>query len=106
MKSTKRTKISTSTSTLTQSKKVRLQHQAPEAKRVCVAGSFNKWQPEAAPLKAETDGLWSIELELPPGTYEYRFVVDGCWCDDPNATETASNLFGGHNAVLRVSATA
>jgi len=105
MKTTKRTKKSTSASTLAQAKRIRLQHHAPEAKRVCVAGSFNEWQPEAAPLKAEADGLWNLELNLPPGTYEYRFVVDGCWCDDPNATETTPNLFGGHNAVLRVSAT-
>jgi 1,4-alpha-glucan branching enzyme len=85
---------------------VRLQYHVPEAKRVCVAGSFNGWQVEAAPLKAEDDGLGTLELELRPGTYEYRLIVDGCWCDDPNATETVPNPFGGYNAVLRVSAPA
>jgi 1,4-alpha-glucan branching enzyme len=104
MKKIKRTKKSTPAATPARSKKVRLQHHAPEAKRVCVAGSFNNWQPDAAPMQSRAVGLWTIELELPPGTYEYRFVVDGCWCDDPNATETTPNLFGGHNGVLRVSA--
>ena len=41
-------------------------------------------------------------VDLPPGDYEYRFVVDGCWCSDPEAKETAPNPFGDHNAVLRV----
>lgn len=82
--------------------RVRLQYRAPDAKRICVAGTFNDWQPDAAPMQPQADGLWTIGLELPPGTYEYRFVVDGCWCDDPNATETASKSFNGQNAVLRV----
>ena len=105
MKSTKRTKKSTPSATPARSKKVRLQHRAPDAKRVCVAGSFNNWQPDAAPMKPQADALWTIELELPPGAYEYRFVVDGCWCDDPNDTQTLPNPFGGRNAVLRVSCT-
>lgn len=94
------------TSTGSPPQRMRLQYRAPEARRVCVAGTFNNWQPDAAPMQPQADGLWSIELELPPGTYEYRFVVDGCcWCSDPNATDTVLNPFGDYNAVLRISAT-
>ena len=85
------------------SEKVRLQYHAPKAKRVCMAGTFNNWQPDAAPLQQQADGLWSIELPLRPGTYEYLFVVDGCWRPDPNATGTTPNPFGALNSVLRVS---
>ena len=95
----KRTKKSAATAG---SRKVRLQHRAPEAQRVCVAGTFNNWQPDAVALQRQADGVWTIELELAPGTYEYRFIVDGVWCDDPNAAETAPNFVGGCNAVLRV----
>ena len=102
---TKRTTKPASATTPTSGRKVRLQFRAPKAKRVCVAGTFNNWQPEAAMMQPQADGLWNLELELPPGTYEYRFVVDGCWCDDPHVTEKVSNPFGGCNAVLRVSAT-
>ena len=42
---------------------------------------------------------WHLELELTPGTYEYRFVVDGDWCDDPEAMLRVANPFGGENAV-------
>jgi 1,4-alpha-glucan branching enzyme len=100
----KRTKKSAPAPKPAGGKKVRLEYRAPDAKSVCVAGTFNNWQRDATPMRAEAGGVWSIELELAPGIYEYRFVVDGCWCDDPNAAETTPNLFGGCNTVLRVSA--
>jgi len=83
---------------------VRLEYRTPEAKRVSVAGTFNGWQPDGTPMRQDGDGVWAVELELLPGAYEYRFVVDGtCWCSDPNATDAALNPFGDYNAVLRVS---
>lgn len=81
---------------------VRLQYQAPEAKSVYVAGTFNDWRCDLTPLLAVKAGLWAVELELPPGDYEYRFVVDGYWFSDRGASETAPNPFGSHNSVLRV----
>ena len=84
--------------------KVRFQCHAPTAQRVCVAGTFNDWQPDATLLQAQADGLWMAELPLLPGNYEYLFVVDGCWRQDPNATETTPNPFGELNAVVRVNA--
>jgi 1,4-alpha-glucan branching enzyme len=102
---TKRTKKPASAATLVHGTKVCLKYHAPDAKRVCVAGTFNDWQPDAAPMQPQADGFWTIELELPSGTYEYRFVVDGCcWCSDPKATDVVLNPFGDYNAVLRVSA--
>jgi hypothetical protein len=51
-----------------------------------------------------TDGKWAKELALPPGRYQYRFVVDGQWVDDSAATELIPNLFGTANAALVVAA--
>ena len=70
--------------------------------KVCLAGSFNDWQPDATPMVALGNGRWMKELTLPPGRYEYRFVVNGEWVDDPNAKATAPNPHGGVNAVLTV----
>ena len=70
--------------------------------QVCLAGSFNDWRPDAAPMVALADGRWVKEISLPPGRYEYRFVVNGQWADDPNAKETAPNPHGGVNAMLTV----
>lgn len=81
-----------------------LEFQDPGAKTVCVAGSFNEWKPEKAPLLRKSNGLWVGDVLVPPGRYEYLFVVDGQWVPDPNANETVQNPFGGKNSVLTVSA--
>ncbi|MCW5557209.1 MAG: response regulator [Verrucomicrobiae bacterium] len=82
---------------------LRLTH--PTAQQVCVAGSFNDWQPDATPMTRRDDGQWVKELTLPPGRYEYRLIVDGEWADDPAAAELIPNAFGTANAVLVVSHT-
>jgi 1,4-alpha-glucan branching enzyme len=75
----------------------------PDAKNVCVAGSFNDWKPEKAPLVPMGNGRWVGDLAVKPGRYEYLFVVDGQWMPDPNAKETVQNPFGGRNSILGVS---
>jgi 1,4-alpha-glucan branching enzyme len=72
----------------------------PEAKAVCVAGSFNGWKPESTPLTRTGNGRWVGDLSVQPGRYEYLFVVDGQWMPDPNAKEAVANPFGGTNSVL------
>ncbi len=74
----------------------------PTAQQVCIAGSFNDWHPGATPMIRLNEGQWAKELALPPGRYEYRFVVDGQWADDPAAMELIPNPFGTTNAVLVV----
>lgn len=81
---------------------VRLETVQPDAIDVCVAGSFNDWQPQATPLIPLGDGKWAKELTLPDGRYEYRFVVDGVWMSDPKAQENAPNPFGSMNSVLTI----
>ena len=69
------------------------------AKSVAVAGSFNNWSTKKTPLRKEGE-RWTTTLKLPRGRYEYRFVVDGNWVNDPNAKESAANPFGSSNSVL------
>ncbi len=75
---------------------------APEANEVQVAGAFNDWRPEANPLEHTGSGEWATRLTLKSGQYEYRFVVDGVWTDDPRASQGSTNPFGGLNSVLKV----
>src|SRR5215472_15620395 len=75
----------------------------PDAKSVYVAGSFNDWKPEKAPLSPTGNGRWVGDLTLKPGRHEYLFVVDGQWMPDPNAKESVQNPFGGRNSILGVS---
>ena len=75
---------------------------APEAKVVQLAGTFNGWHPEANPLEPAGRGEWFARLMLKSGQYEYRFVVDGIWTDEPRAPQSAVNPYGGLNSVLKV----
>jgi len=74
----------------------------PDAGAVYIAGSFNAWSPDADAMTMNDDGLWAITLALEPGQYEYKFVVDGTWMEDPANPEFISDPYGGKNSVLTV----
>jgi len=74
----------------------------PTARSVCIAGTFNDWQPQAKPMHAIEAGRWMESAALAAGTYEYCFVVDGQWIPDPLANQTVPNPFGGLNSILKV----
>ncbi len=74
----------------------------PKAMTVCLAGTFNRWQPDGNTLDSSGVGHWWKDTALQPGAYEYCFVVDGKWIPDPLAKETVPNPFGGRNSLLRV----
>ena len=84
---------------------VRFEYFNPDAREVLVAGSFNAWHPHTTPMINRHGDRWSTELWLKPGHYEYRFVVDGQWMDDPMAARFVPNPFGSLNCVLEVKAT-
>lgn len=82
---------------------------APKAKRVFVAGTFNDWNPSSHPLKRTGDGHWVLTLDLSPGRYEYKFVIDGQWCCEVGCDKAydgcpgcVANQFGTMNRVLLV----
>jgi 1,4-alpha-glucan branching enzyme len=75
---------------------------AVRAHSVSVAGTFNNWTPGVLTLKRDLTGLWRGAIYLKPGTYQYRYSVDGRWMDDPTARKTVPNEFGGKDSVLEV----
>lgn len=81
-------------------KRVTFSLHAPEAQEVSVAGTFNDWNPEGHSLKKDKKGMWKTALTLLPGTYEYRFVVNGEWQEDPACQDRCLNAFGTYNSVL------
>lgn len=81
---------------------VKFLYRAPRAQWVCVTGSFNQWSPQAHCMKRES-GAWSITVFLPPGRYQYLFLVDGkVRQKDPGALLSQDNGFGEENSVLVV----
>lgn len=75
---------------------------APDAQSVQLAGDFTDWERNPINLLKDPDGTWRIQVQLKPGTYHYRFLVDGQWQDDPDCTERATNPFGSDNMVRQV----
>ncbi len=75
---------------------------APAARSVAVAGSFNNWNAQGLIAKKDSKGNWSAKVSLKPGQYEYKFVVDGNWMNDPACSATVGNSFGSANSVLQV----
>ncbi|MBI2360572.1 MAG: isoamylase early set domain-containing protein [Deltaproteobacteria bacterium] len=72
---------------------------APRAQSVFLCGDFNRWNPSSHPLKKDNKGVWKISLNLDPGQYQYRFLVDGEWQNDPNCDSYSDNPFGTSNCL-------
>ena len=73
------------------------------AKSVAVVGSFNDWDATKGLLTQSSDSVWSGNIMLTPGRYEYQLVVDGKWIADPSAQQRSDSEFGAANSVLIVS---
>ena len=70
---------------------------------VCIAGSFNDWDPAATRMPYDpAERCFQLTMELAPGYYEYKFVVDGQWIMDESNHNFAANDFGTLNSVLTV----
>jgi 1,4-alpha-glucan branching enzyme len=82
--------------------KVIFEFSAPEAQEVWLVGDFNSWDIRTNPMKKDKKGLWKAALTLSPGRYEYRFLADGQWVNDPSYSYCVPNQFGSMNCVRTV----
>ena len=49
------------------------------------------------------DGIWERLEVLPPGRYQYKFVIDQVnWKEDPNNPQRVDDSFGGFNSLVIV----
>lgn len=84
-------------------KRVSFQLITEPGSKVSVAGSFNDWDPESTPLKDKANnGTFTRSILLEPGRYEYKFVIDGVWCVDPECREWVPNNEGSLNSVIQI----
>ncbi len=81
-------------------KKIKFSIAAPGAKDVSIAGDFNNWDPTVTKMQKLDGELWSKELELPKGKYQYKLVIDGQWINDPNNSESVEDPFGTLNSII------
>ena len=78
----------------------------PERKgNIYLPANFNDWNPanDKYVLKDDDgDGMWSITVKLGPGSYQYKFVIEGQWIKDPHSPSDAPDGFGGRNGKFDV----
>jgi len=85
------------------SQRVNFSVRAKEGSKVFLAGSFNDWDPTAKQMvDKKGEGLFVVTVNLEPGAHQYKFVIDGIWCADPECTDWVHNDHGTLNSVKNV----
>jgi chromosome partitioning protein len=88
------------------SREVIVRYRDRDARDVRIAGDFNGWIPDKGVrslIEAEGETrVWTKILQLPPGTYRYRYVVDGQWREDPSNPEVVAGDAGARSSLLVV----
>jgi 1,4-alpha-glucan branching enzyme len=85
-------------------RKVTFSLENADANEVFLIGDFNEWNPKTHPMKSNENGTWVRNVIIPPGKYEYKFLVDGQWKEDPQNDQLYPNCFGTYNNIINVSA--
>lgn len=76
---------------------------AEKGKSVYIAGDFNNWDPTAKKLAYKVrEGVYTTTINLTPGEHQYKFVIDGTWCADPENANAVANDQGTFNSVVTV----
>ena len=71
---------------------------APDAREVFLAGEMTNWDQGKLPLAKDTDVVWRAHVELAPGQWIYKFVVDGRWIADPGHADHDADGQGGQHS--------
>ncbi|HET8759923.1 MAG TPA: AAA family ATPase [Nitrospiria bacterium] len=76
---------------------------APGAHEVKLAGDFNGWVPDRNVLSLkEEGGVWKKFVFLAPGSYQYKYVIDNEWREDPHNRLSVQDSLGGQSSVVVV----
>lgn len=75
---------------------------AKEANTVAVVGDFNNWTAGDGVLTKQKNGTFKGLFEIPKeSSYEFKYVVDGAFVNEPDADGLIWNDFAGsENSVL------
>ncbi|HEV8151226.1 MAG TPA: glycogen-binding domain-containing protein, partial [Gemmatimonadales bacterium] len=73
---------------------------APDASQVEVAGDWSDWRPMA--LCRSANGVWYVDLAIPPGNYRYAFRINRKSWQLPKGVAAVDDGFGGRSAWLTV----
>lgn len=75
----------------------------PAKTGVALCGDFNAWATTADRMTQAADGTWTLTRKLAPGSYAYKFLVDGAsWKNDEGNPQSKDDGFGGKNSIIVV----
>jgi chromosome partitioning protein len=75
----------------------------PGVHDVKLAGDFNGWVPDRNVLSLKEDGgIWKKFVFLAPGSYQYKYVIDDEWREDPHNALSVRDSLGGQSSVVVV----
>jgi 1,4-alpha-glucan branching enzyme len=86
----------------TKKRRITFKLEASGAKDAVLVGDFNSWDVKKHRMKRDDKGRWTKIVTLSPGRYEYKFLVDGEWHNDPHNDLVVPNSFGTINNILTV----
>ncbi len=72
-----------------------------EAQEVLISGNFNDWSTSGKAMTFVDSG-WVTTLDLTPGKYYYKFIIDNHWQPDPNNKKRDEDGHGGYNSIYYV----
>ena len=74
------------------------------AEQVALCGDFNDWAPEGISLARAADRSWQVTVPLTPGSYRYKYLLDGVtWENGSDADRYEENAYGTLDSVIVVS---
>ena len=84
-------------------KQVYFEIEAKSDSEVFLAGEFNNWDPKANKTELNPQKrTFSTSIELAPGAYGYKFIVNGVWRIDSDNTNWEMNGKGTLNSIITV----
>jgi enterochelin esterase-like enzyme len=73
---------------------------APTAHDAYLAGELTNWDQGKLPMRRGVDGKWRVSVDLAPGQWVYKFVVDGRWIADPATADHDADGQGSQHSFL------
>ena len=76
----------------------------PAAHEVFLAGEMTQWERLKIPMRRGGDGKWRASVDLAPGQWLYKFIVDGRWIADPAHHDNDADGQGGRHSFVFIGA--
>ena len=80
---------------------VRFRFDHPSTEQVYLVGDFNDWNECSHPMH-RVHSQWVLDILLPPGEFEFKYLVGTNWFNDYAADKYVPNCWGSENSVVVV----